>query len=90
MEEIWKNIPNYEGLYQISDCGRIKTLEKLVKSGLKNNSFVKRKERIIKNQINKLGYHHVRILMFINWLLKFLLIRTLLNICQMKIKIVLI
>ena len=59
MEEIWKNIPNYEGLYQISDCGRIKTLEKLVKSGLKNNSFVKRKERIIKNQINKLGYHHV-------------------------------
>jgi hypothetical protein len=25
MEEIWKDIPNYEGLYQASNLGRIKT-----------------------------------------------------------------
>ena len=24
--EIWKDIPGYEGLYQVSDCGRIKSL----------------------------------------------------------------
>lgn len=26
LNEIWKDIPNYEGLYQISDLGRIKSL----------------------------------------------------------------
>lgn len=26
MQEIWKDIPNYEGLYQISNYGRVKTL----------------------------------------------------------------
>lgn len=26
MEEIWKDIPNYEGLYQISNLGRVKSL----------------------------------------------------------------
>ena len=25
MEEIWKDIPNYEGLYQISNLGRVKS-----------------------------------------------------------------
>lgn len=27
-EEIWKDIKNYEGLYQISNYGRVKALEK--------------------------------------------------------------
>ena len=26
MEEIWKDIPNYEGLYQASNLGRIRSL----------------------------------------------------------------
>ena len=26
MIEVWKDIPNYEGLYQISNFGRIKSL----------------------------------------------------------------
>lgn len=26
MEEIWKDIPNYEGLYQVSNLGKIKSL----------------------------------------------------------------
>jgi hypothetical protein len=25
--EQWKNIPDYEGLYQVSDLGRVKSLE---------------------------------------------------------------
>ena len=28
MTEIWKDIKDYEGLYQISNFGRVKTLEK--------------------------------------------------------------
>lgn len=29
--EIWKDVPNYEGLYQVSNYGRLKSLEKSVK-----------------------------------------------------------
>lgn len=37
MKEIFKDIVNYEGLYQISNYGRIKTLPReRVKSGIKN------------------------------------------------------
>lgn len=28
MQEVWKDIPDYEGLYQVSNLGRIKSLEK--------------------------------------------------------------
>ena len=30
MEEIWKNIPNYENIYQVSNLGRVKSLDKYV------------------------------------------------------------
>ena len=33
-QEEWKDIPNYEGLYQASDLGRIKSLSRYV-----NNSY---------------------------------------------------
>lgn len=33
--EIWKDIKGYEGLYQVSSCGNIKSLERVVK----NNKF---------------------------------------------------
>ena len=28
--EIWKDIPNYEGLYQVSNLGRVKSLDRKV------------------------------------------------------------
>lgn len=31
MEEIWKDIPNYEGMYQISNFGRVKSLTRKYK-----------------------------------------------------------
>ena len=31
MKEIWKDIPNYEGLYQVSNLGRVKSLDRVVK-----------------------------------------------------------
>lgn len=46
--EIWKDIANYEGLYQISSLGRIKSLEKKV-----NNSETT--QRIVKERIMRLG-----------------------------------
>lgn len=31
MKEIWKDIPGYEGLYQVSNLGRVKALERMTK-----------------------------------------------------------
>ena len=46
MEEIFKDIPGYEGLYQVSNLGRVKSL----KCG---------KEKLLKNSINFQGYYRV-------------------------------
>lgn len=55
-KEIWRDIPNYEG-YQVSNFGRIKSLERLRKG--KNGSLVTVKERILKPSINHKGYYRV-------------------------------
>ena len=36
MEEIWKDIPGYEGLYQVSNLGRVKSLPRVVLRRMKN------------------------------------------------------
>jgi hypothetical protein len=41
--EIWKDITGYEGLYQVSNTGKVKSLEKLVQFG-KQKRVVKEKE----------------------------------------------
>ena len=46
--EIWKDIPNYEGIYQVSDLGRIK-------------SFRKNKVKILKQHKDSKGYLKVRL-----------------------------
>ena len=62
MNEVWKDIPKYEGLYQVSNFGRVKVLDRIVNSGIKNNKFVKRKGRILK-QYNKNGYLQVTLVL---------------------------
>ena len=44
MEEIWKDVVGYEGLYQISNLGRIKSVERFRKG--KKGSKTYCKERI--------------------------------------------
>ena len=53
-EEHWKPIIGFEGLYEISDLGRVKSLSRYVKS--KANSKMKIPERILKTGKNKCGY----------------------------------
>ena len=52
MKELWKDIPGYEGLYQASTEGRIKSLPKL-------KGFVMTKEKIMKPQTDRYGYLRV-------------------------------
>jgi hypothetical protein len=58
MKEIWKDIEGYEGLYQISNLGNVKVLDRIVNSAIKNNKIVKRVGKMLK-QYNKQGYMQV-------------------------------
>ena len=49
--EIWKEIPGYEGLYQVSTCGRVAMYERIYKNG------VLYKARIKKLCLNDSGYY---------------------------------
>lgn len=51
-KEIWVNIPNYDG-YQVSNLGRLKSLEKKIWNG---HQYIIRKEKILKGRINTKGY----------------------------------
>ena len=53
-KEIWKDIPNYEGLYQVSNLGRVKSLKRIVKR--KNESILPIKEKILMGSIAFDGY----------------------------------
>lgn len=48
-EEIWKDVPNYEGLYQVSNLGKVK-------------SFKRKKVKILKSSIDFKGYHVSRLM----------------------------
>lgn len=54
--EIWKDIPGYEGLYQVSSFGRVKSLARIT---LYNNKYTTVRERILKNGINSRRYFGV-------------------------------
>lgn len=57
--EIWKDIPGWEGLYQVSNLGRIKSLARDYR--ICNVATVHKKEKILKQQTIKFGYKHVEL-----------------------------
>ena len=52
-EEIWKDIPEFNGIYQASNLGRVKSLERIDARGHRV------KERILKPSIDRVGYYKV-------------------------------
>lgn len=50
MEEIWKDIEGFEGLYSVSNLGKIKSIERYVKNG--KNTQRLQKEHEVKTYIN--------------------------------------
>ena len=52
--EIWKEIKNYEGFYEVSSLGRVRSLTRYIKQ--KNNSKKKIAGKILKPIANKNGY----------------------------------
>jgi len=52
--EVWKDIPNYEGYYQVSNLGRVKGLKRTVP--LMYGRYRVNNEKIIKLPIDSHGY----------------------------------
>lgn len=59
MKEIWKDKKDYEGLYQVSNLGRAKSLDRYVKG--KGHSLQFKKGRILKPMKDKNGYLTVKL-----------------------------
>lgn len=55
MEEIWKDAVGYEGLYQVSNFGRVQSLDR---RDIRNRFW---KGKILSQQVEKLGYCSVKL-----------------------------
>jgi hypothetical protein len=59
IEEVWKDIKGYEGLYQVSNLGRVKSLERTIKHKTCYGGFYHVKGKILKPKIDKDGYFRI-------------------------------
>lgn len=60
MKEIWKDVKDYEGKYQVSNLGRVKSLERVVNhNGSKTRTFP---ERILKP--NKVAFDYLQVTLY--------------------------
>jgi hypothetical protein len=57
--ELWKDIPNYEGLYQVSSLGNVKSLERIAIRPKAGNYIVK--EKILNHFKQNNGYYIVNL-----------------------------
>ncbi len=53
-EEIWRDVEGYEGIYQVSNWGRVKSLARESYNG---KGYYIQKERILKTPANSSGYY---------------------------------
>ena len=53
-DEIWVDIKDYEGLYQVSNKGRVKSLKRIARHSSGGNKILK--EKLLKQTVNKRGY----------------------------------
>ena len=59
MTENWKDVVGYEGIYEVSDYGRVRSLDRIIKA---NNGIVyKRKGKYMKITENRYGYPTVNL-----------------------------
>lgn len=56
MEEVWKDMAGYEGLYQVSNLGRVQSLPRV--NFCVNRAYI-RKGKVLKETVDKDGYLHV-------------------------------
>ena len=70
--EIWKDIEGYEGLYQVSNEGRVKSLSRVI---VKGNKTITTKEKILKQ--GEVGKGYLQVCLYSNSVFKHCLIHRL-------------
>ena len=58
-DEVWKPIPGYEGLYEASSLGRIRSLDKVVRSARSRSGKRTRRGRILQTSVSNKGREHL-------------------------------
>lgn len=58
-QEEWRDIKGYEGIYQVSNIGRVKSLKRIIRR--KDGRIKTIREIILKNNIHKSGYLEVNL-----------------------------
>ena len=58
-KEIWKDIPGYENMYQVSDLGKVRSVDRVIirRDGKKYTS----KGKILKQNTDRYGYNYVNL-----------------------------
>lgn len=54
--EKWKDIPNYEGFYQASNQGNVRSLDRIVKQSKRTKGKQLKRGRVLRPAISRLGY----------------------------------
>lgn len=58
VKETWKSVPNYEGLYEVSDLGRVRSLDRMI--NCRGNGKRLLKGKVMKFDLNQ-GYHYINL-----------------------------
>lgn len=57
VDEVWKDVPGWEGYYRVSNLGRVKSLERIVENA---HTSYRKGERLMRGSVNKgLRYVHL-------------------------------
>lgn len=57
--ETWKDVLGYEGLYEVSDLGRVRRIGCYISAKIKHNDKIFRKGRVLKQNLKRNGYYTV-------------------------------
>ena len=55
-DEVWKNITGFESRYEVSDLGRVRSLDRHSKHNTSKTGFILQKGQMLKPYISKKGY----------------------------------
>lgn len=78
MIEVWKDVKSFEGKYQVSNLGRVRSLDRLteMRKGENGKLFKKPiKGKLLTPQKDKCGYVHVRLVKKVDGVLKYILFK---------------
>ena len=61
MNELWRPVVGYEGLYEVSDMGRVRSLNRVTRQRTKNGNYVQAryKGKMLKLCVDKKGYRYL-------------------------------